>query len=174
MSHIPGLGLDGVPVGTHFLMASLQSLFWMPVQNASSSAPTLLSDPTAFSVSQAFHSCPKALPHSDKSPLTSARVFSCNVPIPTFRSQLFLFSTLMLIAWQFSVLVSCLTRSSLSSLPSFLSHFSVYDSRPLASKSFPSLLSLQAPSLPSPSAASFSRIHLHWPHANFFPLTPLF
>lgn len=132
----------------------------MPVQNASSSAPTLLSDPTAFSVSQAFHSCPKALPHSDKSPLTSARVSSCNVPIPTFRSQLFLFSTLLLIA-QFSVLVSCLTRSSLSSLPSFLSHFSIYDSRPLASKSFPSLLSLQAPSLPSPSAASFSCIHLH-------------
>lgn len=133
----------------------------MPVQNASSSAPTLLSDPTAFSMSQAFHSCPKALPHTDKSPLTSARVFSCNVPIPTFRSQLFLFSTLLLIAQQFSVSVSCLTKSSLSSLPSFLSHFSIYDSRPLASKSFPSLLSLQAPSLPSPSAASFSCIHLH-------------
>lgn len=42
MSHIPGLGLDVVPAGTHFLMASLQPLLHMPLQSASSSAPTLL------------------------------------------------------------------------------------------------------------------------------------
>lgn len=143
MSHIPHLGSDGVPVGTHFLMASLQPLLHMPLQNASSSAPTLLASLTQPNTSQTFHGCPKALPCSD-SLSKILPVFPCKFPIPPLLSQLLPSRILLLTAQWFSG--SCITRTSLSPLPSFLSHFSIYDSRPPASKSFPSLLSLQAPS----------------------------
>lgn len=62
LSHVPGLEPDWPPMGTNFLVASLQSLLQMPLPNASSSAPTLLPASTTLSMSQALPSHPTALP----------------------------------------------------------------------------------------------------------------
>lgn len=142
MSRIPGLRPDVVPAGTCFLMASLQPLLHVPLQNASSSAPTLL----------------PVWPNPTRLKLFTAAPKLCLVQIVSVKFCLCLF--LQISHYCFLVpappllhptvhctmifSVSCITRTSLSPASCLILVFTIPGH--CLPKSFPSLLSLQAPS----------------------------
>lgn len=97
MSHIPNLGPDRVPMGTHFLMASLQPLLHMPPTKhlqLSSHTSGCLTHPHSPCL-ELFTAVPKLYLIQTAS-LNSACVSLCKFPIPIFLSQLLLSCTLLL------------------------------------------------------------------------------
>lgn len=135
----------------------------MPLQNASSSAPTLLAvwpNPTRLKL---FMAVPKLCLVQ-----TVSVKFCLCLFVQISRSYFPIPAPPLLHPTVNCTMIFSLLHNENQPPPGFLSHFSIYDSRPLASK--PSQLTSSI--LPSPSASSFSHTLLRWPSANFFPLTP--